>query len=997
MASPSTLVAELGEPIFASCAIAIELTNAVGETSKKEIVKAIERHGGRVAKEMSEVGVTHVVREESSAKASALAKERGVVAASAEWVFACVDAKAVLDVKSNVVYEPPRSVLGVKGFEDCVACATGYGGRARKDVETMVKILGGKYQKTFDRGVTHLVAYEFNGAKWERARGWTTSKIVNHRWLEDCVRRWERLDEAPYTIRSGKEEEELAAAVPDSEDEGAMVAKELSVIPDSMGTTTVTARPNTTSSADAQAFTSQLQVPPLSTSVKKKALETPNSTKGASADRSASKSANKSTSWRSPDWIEEEKRGARIAVSKRNRIDPKYKEALHGNSTQPEDVFHGLVGSPDDVEKAFGGRYAPENAWFRFFEDADAEPITDAPNLDEFCKLLASGRGKLEREDIETRMKRIRSGIIRFDVFDQGISESHEEEVLREGNGLCMRTLYSGTVILLADSLRNECDDIIKLVDNLEKQQSSGPIGAWIHALIRVETAKQQVHSDRVRPGGDALMTTFLTYMELAHGFQDADFSQLFNADGSFVRADKIITLPSRRPGNLAGVVLAPVDRTVRDVVAGYYELLAGPSEPDPTQRPASQRALSDHGDDDALAVIAMDAEEEEEREEEEEFRTAPEAKKSTEPQVANQAPKLNAPSVACASTSTAPEKAPAKKPKAPVKKPKAPVSAMTHKVPVPSGSKPKPLAIAPVASKVYIALSGFRSSDIRKYSAIVRRLGAVLRNGHDWEPSTTHVVFGSRGSRSIKFLAGAISGASLLDVSYLDACAAAGKILDAREEHFWRGGRGSEMGIIAIDSAKHWSSMEPHSAFCGLSVALLPFEPNAKGDRAMLDVVLRAGGASVSSVSSKGDVCLTQADIPDIVITDQVEASAPALVPRLAPLLDGRDVMVVTPEFFKSWISTPSANLDEYCLFGATTRRANDAIRRALSKRGECMDSERGMNTKAKPPMPAPRVLKPAASTPVLSQRQTRAKRAENAPLAHRVGKRRRVLQVRN
>uniref|UniRef100_A0A7S0KMH4 BRCT domain-containing protein n=2 Tax=Ostreococcus mediterraneus TaxID=1486918 RepID=A0A7S0KMH4_9CHLO len=1022
MTSPASLVVEFGEPFLHSCVISLRGLTSVPRATVSELAKAIAHHGGAVV--MDDDGgdaavavrgeVTHAAVEDASATLGDAERNARVV--SAEWIRACLSAKTLLDVDSNVLYVPPRSVAGLEAFKDCVVCVTGYNGQRRRDVETMVKVLGGTYQKVFDRGVTHLVAFEFSGAKWERARGWTTAKIVNHRWLEECVRRWARVDEAAFGLRSGKEEDELANAVPDSEDEDGVedaTRKELSVVPDSMGTTTtstmMTARANA-SSADANAFTSQLETAPLTLSAKKK-VQTPSAVKEDNK-RSASKSASKGAAWRSPDWVEEERRGARVAVSKRSRIDPKYKEALQGNCTQPEDMFHGLVGSPDDVEKAFGGRYAPNNAWFSFFEDAEAEPLTDAPNVDEFCTLLASGRGRVENEDNETRMARIRNGEIRFDVFDQGISERQEEEILREGNGLCMRTLYSGTVILLDESLRNDCEGIIKFVDDLEMQQKQGPLGAWIQAMIRVETAKQPVVGERVRAGADALLTTFLTYMHLAHSFQGTDYAQLFNGDGSFASADKVITLPARKPGNLAGVVLAPVDRTVRDVVAGYYELLAGPSEPDPTQRPASQLVPSGIGE-----------EEDEERVNEEEPVMAPveDFAPEQEERVENQAPEPERRGRDASKASTSKDSMT----KTTRKTATTTTNVVAKAAKAPSKPKTKPTvtkaATPAFATKAYVALSGFSSVDIKKYSTLVRRLGAILCSGHEWEPSTTHVVFGARGSRSIKFLAGAISGAHLVDESFLVECASAGKIVDVRDKHLWRGGRGAEMGVIDAQATKHWSTVAPHSAFKGLSIALLPFEPSAKIDRAMLDVVLRAGGASLSSVSSKGDVCLTQAEVPDIVITDHADVRTPTAVPRLAPLIDAcaGGVLVVTPEFFKSWISTPGALLDAHCLFGASASTSeNDAVIDALSKRGACVTvaapaapasphvddvnttktkTKNAQPTKAKARQTPARAEKPAEQAVLLSQRQTRAKRAENAPLAERVGKRRRALKDSN
>ena len=84
----------------------------------------------------------------------------------------------MLDVKSHVLYAPPVSLEGMESARDCVVCVTGYQGQRRRDVETMSRVLGAKFQKAFDRHVTHLVCYEHAGAKWERARDLGTS--------EDC-------------------------------------------------------------------------------------------------------------------------------------------------------------------------------------------------------------------------------------------------------------------------------------------------------------------------------------------------------------------------------------------------------------------------------------------------------------------------------------------------------------------------------------------------------------------------------------------------------------------------------------------------------------------------------------------------------------------------------------------------------------------------------------------------------------------------------------------
>ena len=907
----------------------------------------------------------------------------GETRAHPEWLRACVAARRALDVSSNVLFRPPRSMDGVPAMRNCVVSLTGYAGARRRDVETMTRVLGGTFQKAFDRTVTHLVCYEHSGAKWEKAREFGSAHIVNHRWLEDSITRWARAPETAYT-RSGKDEDDLVAQrVPDSEDDMDDANGQTSVVPDSVAE----GAPSDGKEKSAN-------------DVNAVASKTPSTRKkGASGSALESQTAGK-VAYRSPNWEDEARRGVNIATSVRNRIDPSLKRALQEGSTQPDTTFTGIVGSPNDVEAALGGRFVPSNSWFSFADDVDQEPLTDAETLDDFYNIIARGRRSFGGDDTDEKIRQIRAGELRFEVFDTGISEAREEELLQPGSGLIIQTLYSGTVVLVSEQYRDFCEEIVRLVDILELQQRQGPIGKWTQAMLRVETAKQPFEHGN-KPGPNALMKTFRTYVRLAHAFDDVDQAQLFNEDGTLVSADTIITLPARTPGNLRGVMLKEVKRPLRDVLAGFYELLAGPTEPDPTQQPPmSQDYLSQ--------IDAMEDEEEAEPEVEREPEPEPEpepeeaaADPSPEPvedvadELAEPAPTENvAPPVSKRLRATKPSTS---KKEVQSKRPAKPKLAAKPKMPKPAEDE------SMKNRRAYITLSGFSSAGIKKYSSVVRRIGAVLCPGHEWESSTTHVIFGERGSRSIKFLAGAVAGASLLDVSYLDACSAAGQVLPVEAKYFWRGGRGSEMGLISPNASKHWSSVPGSTAFEGLSVAVVPFSSSTKLEQKMLDTVLRAGGASISSVSSKGDVCLTQAEVPDLIVSDQVNASSTKDVPRLEHLMeDGvdSDVVVVSSEFFKAWISTPETVLDSHCLFNTSLNRA--CVREALAKRGEVRTAEISSSDARKrapqaksvvapmsePPAmaPAPRKRKQTDNPAPSQQRQTRAKRAADAPLATRV-----------
>ncbi|KAB2605063.1 BRCT domain-containing protein, partial [Pyrus ussuriensis x Pyrus communis] len=84
---------------------------------------------------------------------------------------------------------------------------------------TMIGLMGAKFSKPLVANkVTHLVCYKFEGEKYELAKKIPKMKLVNHHWLEDCLRDWQLLPEDKYKT-SGYELEMMEAEARDSEDE----------------------------------------------------------------------------------------------------------------------------------------------------------------------------------------------------------------------------------------------------------------------------------------------------------------------------------------------------------------------------------------------------------------------------------------------------------------------------------------------------------------------------------------------------------------------------------------------------------------------------------------------------------------------------------------------------------------------------------------------------------------------------------------------------------
>ncbi|XP_022759669.1 BRCT domain-containing protein At4g02110-like [Durio zibethinus] len=120
---------------------------------------------------------------------------------------------------TSIMYKPLRDLNGIPGAKSLIVCLTGYQRQDRDDIMTMVSLMGAQFSKPLVANkVTHLICYKFEGEKYELAKKIRKIKLINHRWLEDCLREWELLSEANYS-KSGYELEVMEAEAKDSEEE----------------------------------------------------------------------------------------------------------------------------------------------------------------------------------------------------------------------------------------------------------------------------------------------------------------------------------------------------------------------------------------------------------------------------------------------------------------------------------------------------------------------------------------------------------------------------------------------------------------------------------------------------------------------------------------------------------------------------------------------------------------------------------------------------------
>uniref|UniRef100_A0A803M7K8 BRCT domain-containing protein n=1 Tax=Chenopodium quinoa TaxID=63459 RepID=A0A803M7K8_CHEQI len=119
----------------------------------------------------------------------------------------------------NIMYRPLKDLNGIPGANKLIICLTGYQGMDREDMKMMVQLMGAQISKPLVVStVTHLICYKFEGEKYELAKKMNVTKVVNHRWLVDCLEAWKILPEEPYSSRSGYELD-MEAEAKDSEDE----------------------------------------------------------------------------------------------------------------------------------------------------------------------------------------------------------------------------------------------------------------------------------------------------------------------------------------------------------------------------------------------------------------------------------------------------------------------------------------------------------------------------------------------------------------------------------------------------------------------------------------------------------------------------------------------------------------------------------------------------------------------------------------------------------
>lgn len=96
------------------------------------------------------------------------------------------------------LFAPLPSRDGIPHMKDFVISVTGFIGSERSDLKFLIRAVGAKYSGALSKKEnTHLICCNAEGEKWRKAKEWKI-KVVNFRWLWDCVEQWSYIDESAY-------------------------------------------------------------------------------------------------------------------------------------------------------------------------------------------------------------------------------------------------------------------------------------------------------------------------------------------------------------------------------------------------------------------------------------------------------------------------------------------------------------------------------------------------------------------------------------------------------------------------------------------------------------------------------------------------------------------------------------------------------------------------------------------------------------------------------
>eukprot|EP00850_Spirogloea_muscicola_P003771 SM000015S01271 [mRNA] locus=s15:934093:940115:- [translate_table: standard] len=164
------------------------------ELTERQVAATIREHGGNVLSRY-DTACSHVIVFNLALgdPICMAAKKDGKVLVTNRWLEDCLTAKMAI-TPGKVLYQPVKDIKGIPSASELVISLTGYQGKLRRDIMLLAEMMGATFSKQLHANrVTHLICCKFEGEKYNLAVKTGRIVIINHLWLEDCLRFWELL------------------------------------------------------------------------------------------------------------------------------------------------------------------------------------------------------------------------------------------------------------------------------------------------------------------------------------------------------------------------------------------------------------------------------------------------------------------------------------------------------------------------------------------------------------------------------------------------------------------------------------------------------------------------------------------------------------------------------------------------------------------------------------------------------------------------------------
>eukprot|EP01080_Neovahlkampfia_damariscottae_P000298 gene298-6712_t len=121
-----------------------------------------------------------------------------------QYIDSCITEKEILDINSNIIFKPFKSVEGIETFKNLKICITGFKESERDDMIYLIRRTGAFYSPDLKENINILISLSPEGNKYEFAVK-KNIPIVSKKWLIDSLSHWEKKDTLSYLMKSKNE------------------------------------------------------------------------------------------------------------------------------------------------------------------------------------------------------------------------------------------------------------------------------------------------------------------------------------------------------------------------------------------------------------------------------------------------------------------------------------------------------------------------------------------------------------------------------------------------------------------------------------------------------------------------------------------------------------------------------------------------------------------------------------------------------------------------